>query len=107
MPNKYKFAFTPLAEQDIDSVLEYISENLNNVKAANDMLDKIEKAIDNACVLPYGFPDCKIYFIADDKTRHVNIDNYAMIYEIDEEKKQINILRFRYAKMNLAGIRTK
>lgn len=107
MPNKYKFAFTPLAEQDIDSVLEYISDNLRNVKAASDMLNKIEKAIDNACVLPYGFPDCKIYFIADNAIRHVIIDNYAMIYGIDDEKKQINILRFRYAKMNLAGIRTK
>lgn len=107
MPNKYTFAFTPLAEQDIDSVLEYISENLNNVKAANDMLDKIEKAIDNACVLPYGFPDCKIYFIVDDTIRHVTIDNYVMIYGIDDENKRINILRFRYAKMNLTGIRTR
>lgn len=107
MPNKYKFAFTPLAEQDIDSVLDYISENLKNKKAAVDMLDKVENAIENACVLPYGFPDCEIYFIADDKIRHVTIDNYVMIYGVDEENKQINILRFRYAKMNLEGIRTK
>lgn len=107
MPNKYKFAFTPLAEQDIDSALEYISENLSNVKAANDMLDKIEKTIESACLLPYGFPDCKIYFIVDDKIRHVVIDNYVMIYGIDEKNNQINILRFRYAKMNLTGIRTR
>ena len=107
MPNKYKFAFTPLAEQDIDSVLEYISVNLQNKKAANGMLDKLEKTIERVCLLPYGFPDCKIYFIPDDTIRHVNIDNYVMIYGIDDENRQINILRFRYAKMDLAGVRTK
>ena len=107
MPNKYKFALTPLAEQDIDSVLEYISENLRNVKAARDMLDKIEETIEKACILPYGFPDCEIYFITDKNIRHATIDNYVMIYEINDEKKQLNVLRFRYAKMNFADIRTK
>lgn len=107
MPNKFTFAFTPLAEQDIDSALDYISENLRNLKAARDMLTRIEKAIERACTVPYGFPDCAVYFITDKKIRHVTIDNYLLIYEIDEEKKRLNILRFRYAKMNLEGLRTK
>lgn len=107
MANKYTYAFTPLAEQDIDTVLEYVSEKLHNLKAAGDMFDKIGQAIEQACVLPYGFPDCGIYFITDEKIRHVPIDNYVLIYEIDEDKKRLNILRFRYAKMDLEGIRTK
>lgn len=107
MPNKYTYAFTPLAEQDIDAVLEYISENLHNLKAASDMLDKIERAIENACMLPYGFPDCGIYYITDEKIRHIPIDNYVLIYSIDEDTKRLNVLRFRYAKMDLKGIRTK
>ena len=46
MANKYTYAFTPLAEQDIDTVLGYISEKLHNLKASGDMLDKIEQAIE-------------------------------------------------------------
>ena len=107
MANKYTYSFTPLAEQDVDAVLEYISEKLHNVKAANDLLDNIEEAIEKACVLPYGFPDCGIYFISDEQIRHVPIDNYVLIYEIDEDKKRLIILRFRYAKMDLERIRTK
>ena len=107
MANKYTYMFTPLAEQDIDSVLEYISEKLHNEKAANDLLDKVVQAIGQACVLPYGFPDCGVYFISDENIRHVPIDNYILIYEIDEDKKQLTILRFRYAKMDLEGVRTK
>ena len=71
------------------------------------MLDKIGQAIEQACVLPYGFPDCGIYFISDEQIRHVPIDNYVLIYEIDEDKKRLIILRFRYAKMDLERIRTK
>lgn len=107
MADNYTYTLTRLAAQEIDEVIAYISEKLHNVKAANDLQDKIEQTIEQACVLPYGFPDCEIYYITDEKVRHVPIDNYVLIYEIYEEKKQISILRFRYAKMDLEGITTK
>lgn len=48
MVNKYAYVFMPHAEQDIDAVLEYISEKLHNIKAAKDSLDKIVDTIDKA-----------------------------------------------------------
>ena len=107
MSNKYSYQLTPIAEQDIDSALAYISENLSNPKAASDLFLEIERAINEICTLPFGFPDCEIYLVSDEKIRHIPIDNYILVYEVLEERKKINILRFRYAKMNLANIQFK
>jgi len=101
MPSKYNYKLTPLAEEDIDSVLTYISEQLFNGKAADDLLTKIENTIGRICDFPYSFADCSYFLITDENIRHAVIDNYVLVYEIIGEEKQINILRFRYAKMNL------
>ena len=107
MSNKYNYQITPIAEQDIDSALAYISENLSNPKAAADLFLEIERAINEICTVPYGFPDCEIYLISDENIRHVPIDNYILVYEISGEENKINILRFRYAKMKLANLPVK
>lgn len=107
MPSKYNYKLTPLAEEDIDSVLTYISEQLFNGKAADDLLTKIENTIGRICEFPYSFADCTYFLIKDEKIRHVVIDNYVLVYEIIDEEKQINVLRFRYAKMNLTKMNVK
>ena len=42
-----KFKFTDKAENDLDEILNYISNKLCNFQAANDLLNKIFKTIDN------------------------------------------------------------
>ena len=101
MKSEYAYKLTPLAENDIDSALEYIAQTLCNTKAALDLMDKIERAIQNACVFPYSAADCHMFLINDDKTRHIPVDNYVLIYEVDERAKLIKILRFLYAAMDL------
>lgn len=99
MSNKYNYKFTAIAEQDIDSVFSYISENLGNKKAANDLFVEIQATIEKICLFPYSFSDATYYFINDKNIRRAVIGNYVLIYEIIEEQNQINVLRFRYAKM--------
>ncbi len=101
MSNKYTFRITPLAEQDIDSALSYIAENLCNDKAASDLFIKIESAVERVCAFPRSSADCRCFMIADENVRHVPVDNYVLIYEIVDELKEIRILRFRYSAMNL------
>lgn len=101
MSNSYTYKFTQLAEQDINSVLSYITDELHNPKAAIDLLDKIQNAIDTICTFPLSTADCQIFLIDDKTIRHMLVDNYILIYQIKENEQQIIILRFRYAKMNL------
>lgn len=104
MSNKYTFRLTPLAEQDIDSALGYIAENLCNAKAAADLYIKIENAIDTICAFPRSSSDCLCYLVQDENIRHIPIDNYVLIYEIVDALKEIRILRFCYSKMNLKNV---
>ena len=103
----FNYKFTPLAVEDIDSALTYISAQLLNKKAATDLLTEIGKTIERICEFPYSFADCSYFLITNDKIRHAIINNYVLVYEISEENNQINILRFRYAKMNLLKMNIK
>ena len=107
MSNKFSYYLTPLAEQDIDSALNYIAKNLCNAKAAADLYLEIESAIDTICAFPRSSSDCLCFLIHDENIRHVPIDNYVLIYEIVDELKEIRILRFRYSKMNLKNVELK
>ncbi len=102
MAREYSCRLTPLAEQDIDSVLAYISETLCNGKAAIDLLDKIAHAIETICEFPYSAADCKLFLVTDENIRHIPVENYVLIYEIKEDEKSVNILRFRYTRMDLS-----
>ena len=104
MANKYEYKFTELAEEDLESVLEYISMQLCNAKAAADLFAETEKTIENICLFPYSYPDCTYYLIGDENIRHAIVDNYVLIYEVKDKEKQINILRFRYTRMNLTKL---
>ncbi|HBN12476.1 MAG TPA: hypothetical protein DD415_02565 [Clostridiales bacterium] len=107
MSNKYTFRLTPLAEQDIDSALNYIAENLYNAKAASDLYMQIESAIGTICAFPRSSSDCLCFLIQDENIRHIPVDNYVLIYEIVDELKEIRLLRFRYSRMNLKNVELK
>lgn len=107
MSNKFSYYLTPLAEQDIDSALDYIANQLCNGQAASDLFAKIENAIKNICIFPYSSADCTYFLVSDENIRHVLIDNYVLIYEIKEQAKQINILRFRYTRMDLTQLQLR
>ena len=94
----YSYEFTDLAIKDISDTLNYISNNLSNSKAASDLLNTIEKTVDNICMFPFSYPNCKYYFIKDESIRHAIINNYVMVFKIFESK--IVVLRFKYSKQN-------
>lgn len=102
MQNKYSFSFTPLALQDLDDALAYISEQLSNPQAATEPLEEVEHTLASVCEFPYAFSDCSVYLISDQNIRHAMVKNYVLVFEINEEKGQIIVLRFRYARTNMA-----
>ncbi|MCM1130160.1 MAG: type II toxin-antitoxin system RelE/ParE family toxin [Roseburia sp.] len=107
MPNKFTFKITPLAESDIDLTLSYIAIHLCNEKAASNLYLKIEETIEMVCMFPFSSADCKCFLISDENIRHVPIDNYCLIYEIKEEEKRLDILRFCFSKMDLTKMSFK
>lgn len=98
MANRYSYQFTDLALADIESSLNYISFQLMNTNAAKELLAEIEKTIKNICLFPFSYPDCSHYFIKDITIRHATINNYILIYRINDKTSSIEILRFKYSK---------
>ena len=98
----YSYTFTELAKSDIDETINYVSNKLNNTHAARRLYQDIISKIHVIRSLPYAYPDCQIYLIDDVYTRRALVDNYVLIYEINEINKSITILRFLYYRRDIA-----
>ena len=100
----YFVNITDIAEEDILSTLRYISVELKAPAAANNLLDEIEK---NEILLeknPYIFPLVSDENLAEKGIRFVLIKNYMMFFIIEEDKKNVNILRFLYGRRDWKNI---
>ena len=100
----YNYKFTPLARQDINAALDYISMSLSNPAASSDLYVAIAKEIETVCEFPYGCPDCSYYLIDDEDIRHTVIGNYILIYEVSKNEELVKILRFLYAGRDISNM---
>lgn len=94
----YKIENTPLAEQDLDSILSYIAENLGNKTAAVSFLDEVDACYINLERMPFMYEQCRDPQLRALGYRKAIIKNYVMIYRVDDDKKVVYILRFFYGR---------
>lgn len=100
----YHIHITLTAEKDMVHAANYIESVLKNPQAADHLLDEAERQISTLSQFPMKHP------IVDDKilsfwgVRFVTVENYLAFYTILEEEKQINIVRFLYAKSDWHSI---
>lgn len=92
----YKIYATSLAMQDLDSIINYISEELCNPTAASSFLDVVDKCYDNLERMPLMFEQCNNPRLRDMGYRRAVIKNYIMVYRIEETERTVYILRFFY-----------
>ncbi len=94
----YSYEFTELVIEDIDATLSYITNILCNKGAATKLMIELQNSIESICKFPFAYPSCKCYFLEDESIRHININNYVLIYKVDKFK--IVFLRFRHSKQD-------
>ena len=100
----YKLYYLPIARQDVEDIIHYVSYNLNNLSAAKNLANYFVESAENILCFPYGF---SIYDISGElkkEYRKIKVKNYYMFYTIDEDSKTITIVRVIYKKMNLIDI---
>lgn len=100
----YKLEFLPIAKDDMDNIIYYISNNLKNSAAARNLAESFISGADNILMFPYGSPIYKLKGTLKNKYRSIKIKNFLMFYTINEEKKIITIVRVLYQKMNIKKI---
>lgn len=97
----YSFKFTEKAEEDLNNILQYISNDLCNPTAASVLAQKIFESIDNVRVFPESGLNVENEFLTDKTLKRVLVENYFIYYKTDDIEKLIYIVRLVYSKRDM------
>lgn len=97
---EYKIKFTEKFLEDIEDICKYICRKLKSDKAANALRIKVIRNIENLAIAPKMYSKLEISDRLKMKFRKMIIDNYVIIYTIDESKKNIYISHMYYSGSN-------
>ena len=96
----YKIKYYESAKKDIDDILLYISQTLNNPSAALKLLKEFKRADKIIILFPHGILKYNNEF---DYYIH-KVKNYYFYYKIDEIGKIITIVRVLYKSRNFESL---
>ena len=77
--------FTDKAENDLDEILNYISNKLCNFQAANDLFNEIFKTIHNIIAFPLSYPLLENEYVRNRNIRKAIINNYNLYHVIENK----------------------
>lgn len=94
--SNYSMKFTPKAQDDLDEIYGYISTKLFDDIATENLMDNIENNIMRLANFPLSSS-----FVMDEplKSRGYHklvVDNYIVFYLVNDEEKQVAIMRILY-----------
>ena len=98
----YKLRYLPLAQKDLESITDYMTDNLKAPKAALDFLDAIEEGFEQICAHPYS---CRVYQPikpTELEYRALTVKNYIVFYVVIDNI--IEVHRIVYGRRNLPQI---
>lgn len=98
MKKTYKIIYLPLFYKDLNGIIEYITNVLNNRVAANNLLDTIEEEIQKRANGIAKYEKYKSNFKRTATYYRIYIKNYTIFYTI--EKDCMEIRRIIYSKRN-------
>ncbi len=104
MASKYSYRFTNKAVQDLDDILHYISVDLANPIAAQNLGKMIFEKIDTVRSFPESGAPIDNEFLTDKEVRKLLVDNYIIYYKAHHEEKMLTVIRIVYGKRNLDEI---
>lgn len=95
--DKYTVKLLPRALRDLDGIYAYIAKTLLTPDTAAELLDAIEEAIFSLEQFPCRGAERKIDAYANSGYRQLVIQNYTLVYRIDEANQQVVIVTARYS----------
>ena len=100
----YSVDITDSAEEDLDSIIFYIANELNAKKAASDFVGKVYECYDRLEDNPYIYTECRDTRLKKEGYRRAVIKNYVLLYKIDEDTKEVVVHRFFYGGQDYANL---
>ena len=102
---QYELRYLPLFYEDLEQNVIYISETLHNEKAANDLLDAVEKAIMERLPIAEAFEPYRSVKERQYKYYRIYVKNFVIYYVVIDDigsKKIMEVRRFLYNKIKVS-----
>jgi plasmid stabilization system protein ParE len=100
----YKVGVLPVAVNDMEEIIYYVSHNLKNLSAARNLSNSFVEAMNSILKFPFGLPVYKTIKKLKNEYRSIKIKNFLMFYTINEKEKTITIVRVLYQKKDINNI---
>ncbi|WP_416147639.1 type II toxin-antitoxin system RelE/ParE family toxin [Salipaludibacillus sp. HK11] len=96
--NKYAMKITPKAFEDLDEIYSYISTDLYNKGAADNLMEKLETSIMRLKEFPFSCSFVVDEILKEKGYRKLIVENYIAFYLVREEEKQVVVMRVLYGR---------
>lgn len=97
----YRLEFLPIARRDMIEIVRYISEELSNPIAAQNLADEMIRKADNLKEFPYINMVHQTFKQLKNEYRKQAVKNYFLFYWVEETPvKLVTIARVIYARCN-------
>ena len=96
----YKLYITEKAEQDVLDNAVYIKDVLHSEIAANNLVDRFYESIQKLVEFPQIYPLSNTDLLKPYGIRFLQIRNFTVFFNIEEETKSVFVLRFIYSRRN-------
>ncbi|OAV43953.1 type II toxin-antitoxin system RelE/ParE family toxin [Lewinella sp. 4G2] len=98
MAGTYTVTVTPSAIADLQEALNYIAEN-QSLTSANSIQDEILNAIERLEKMPESHPPVReTHDVVGTKYRRIIAGNYRIIYQVDELRPEVFVIRILHVK---------
>ena len=94
---QYSVKLLRRAVQDMDGIYTYIAQTLLEPETALKLVGRLEYAIFSLETLPHRCPERRVGAYADHGYRQLLMENYTIIFRIDEEYRPVIVVTVRYA----------
>ncbi len=99
--DKYKVKINPKAIRELDSIYEYIANEKLTPENAKGQIGRIKKAILNLDTFPQSHQQRNEGRYAERDYRQLLVDNYIVVFRIDETEKTVYVVTVQYQGRNL------
>ena len=100
----YETIITGSAELDIAEAVRYVAKELQNLSAANRLLDDIETAVASLEKMPKRHSLVKNVALAKNGFRFLPVHNYLVFYIVRDDKHSATIERFLHSRRDWGNI---
>ena len=102
--DKYQIVITPKARNDLIDIGDYISFILLEPETSEKFIKGLRRSISQLQYFPQKFPTIQDYILKNHNIHYMPYKNYFVFYLVENEKKQVIILRVGHKNRNWKNI---